>query len=213
MVYGGVDTTPYKDVKRVPRQGRRLSLLYVGRLSEEKGVHTAIEALGHLASHSATLTIVGDGEPGYEARLRHLARKEDVESQVTFIPAQPKERLPALYQQADVFLFTSIWPEPFGRVIVEAMASGLTVIGTATGGAAEIMSDDENALLYEAGDARGLAEKIKKAAESPELCERLSKSGRVTAITKFDIQRMTTGIEEYLLALAMNGNSCSSGSR
>jgi glycosyltransferase involved in cell wall biosynthesis len=172
-------------------------------LCEEKGVHTAIEALGHLRGQPVILTIVGDGEPAYEMRLHHLARKAHVESQVKFIRAQPKERLPALYQQADVFLFTSIWPEPFGRVIVEAMASGVTVIGTATGGAAEILSDNENALLYAAGDSHGLAEQIRKVIDSPELCERLSASGRVTAITRFDIRRMTSGIEEYLQALVL----------
>jgi len=201
VVYGAIDTNPYKDMKQTPRQGRDLSLLYVGRLSEEKGVHTAIEALGHLRSNSVKLTIVGDGEAKYETHLHQLAKWENVESLVTFIPAQPKEKLPALYEQADVFLFTSTWPEPFGRVIVEAMASGVTVIGAATGGAAEIMSDNENALLFAAGDSKELAEKIMKLIESTELCERLSKAGRVTAITKFDIQRMTTGIEEYLQAL------------
>jgi glycosyltransferase involved in cell wall biosynthesis len=121
---------------------------------------------------------------------------------VKFLPAQPKEKLPALYQQADVFLFTSIWPEPFGRVIVEAMASGVTVIGAATGGAAEIMSDRRNALLFTPGDSADLAAKLKMLIENPALHDTLGKAGRETAITKFDIQRMTTGIEDYLQTLA-----------
>ena len=204
VIYGAVDTNPYKNLQHVPDQNRDLSLLYIGRLTAEKGVHTAIEALGHLQRQNMgklKLTIVGDGEPEYEARLRQLVKSENVESLVTFMPAQPKEKLPALYQQADIFLFTSIWPEPFGRVIVEAMASGTTVVGAATGGAAEIMTDNENALLFAPGDAKDLADKLMKLITSPAMREKLSKAGRETAITKFDIQRMTTGIEDHLQTL------------
>jgi glycosyltransferase involved in cell wall biosynthesis len=205
VIYGAIDTSPYARLSHTPVQSRELSLLYIGRLSEEKGVHTAIEALGCLkreGTRQLKLTIVGQGEPPYEARLRQLARSEHVESLVEFLPAQPKEKLPAFYQQADVFLFTSIWPEPFGRVIVEAMASGVAVIGAATGGAGEIMSDHENALLFTPGDPADLADKLKKLIENSALREKLGKAGRETALTKFDIQRMTTGIEDYLQTLA-----------
>ena len=201
VVYGAIDTNPYKDLHHTSKQSQDLSLLYVGRLTDEKGVHTAIEALGYLqmiAMDQLTLTIIGNGEPDYEARLRRLAKEKNVESLVTFMPAQPKEKLPALYQQADIFLFTSIWPEPFGRVIVEAMASGVAVIGAATGGAAEIMTDHENALLFAPDNPKDLADKLVKLIESPALRERLAKAGREIAVKKFDIQRMTGGIEDYL---------------
>ena len=85
------------------------------------------------------LTIVGDGEPEYVDHLHQLVEREQVASFVTFLPAQPKETFPPYTINADIFLFTSIWAEPFGRVIVEAMASGVTVIGYAVGGAAEIL--------------------------------------------------------------------------
>ena len=99
----------------IRKPGDGLSLLYIGRLSQEKGVHTAIQAVGNsVRDHgfkNIKLTIVGEGEPEYEAYLRQLAMQEKAASFVTFVPAQPKETLPALYQQSDVFLFTSIWPD------------------------------------------------------------------------------------------------------
>jgi glycosyltransferase involved in cell wall biosynthesis len=147
------------------------------------------------------LTIVGDGEPEYEAYLRQLAMQENVASLVTFVPAQPKETLPALYQQFDIFLFTSIWPEPFGRVIVEAMASGLVVIGTPVGGAAEILKANENALTFTPDDPISLAQQLQKLSESPALYAQLAKAGRETAIGQFDLPRMTNEIEAYLQAL------------
>jgi len=203
IVYGAIDTKLYVDSHK--KQGDGLSLLYVGRLSQEKGVHTAIQAVGNLVRDygfkNIKLTIVGDGEPGYEAYLRQLATQENVASFVTFIPAQPKETLPALYQQFDIFLFTSIWPEPFGRVIVEAMASGLTVVGAPVGGAVEILRADENALTFSPDDPSSLAQQLRRLIETPALRERLAKAGRETAIHQFDLQRMTNEIELYLQAL------------
>jgi glycosyltransferase involved in cell wall biosynthesis len=135
IILGAVDTNRYEYRKNESnaQYTESLSLLFVGRLTPEKGVHTAIEALSYLVHqrgyHQIKLIIVGGGEPDYEDYLHRLTRKEKVERVVTFISAQPKEVMPALYHQADIFLFTSIWPEPFGRVLIEAMASGLVVAG------------------------------------------------------------------------------------
>ena len=203
IVYGAIDTKPY--VNSNQKHGDGLSLLYVGRLSQEKGVHTAIQVVGSLVRDygfkGIKLTIVGNGEPEYEAYLRQLAMQENVASFVTFVPAQPKETLPALYQKSDVFLFTSIWPEPFGRVIVEAMASGLTVVGAPVGGAAEILRANENALTFTPDDPSSLAQQLRRLIETPALREQLAKAGRETAIHQFDLQRMTNEIEAYLQAL------------
>ncbi|MFT3893206.1 MAG: glycosyltransferase family 4 protein [Anaerolineales bacterium] len=202
VIYGAVDTKPYLNEHK--KSDTKLSLLSIGRLNPDKGIHTAIEAVGCLVRENIQnihLKVVGDSEPEYVEHLRELTVRENAASFVDLLPAQPKEILPALYQQADVFLFTSIWPEPFGRVIVEAMASGVAVIGTKVGGAAEILVENENALTFPAGDAKALAEQIKKLIGSPELRERLSKAGRETAVNKFDLERMTTEIESYLETL------------
>jgi glycogen(starch) synthase len=210
VIYGAIDTSLYKyrngaSSARGTESGGGLSLLYAGRLTPEKGVHTAVEALGELSRgrgfNQVTLTIVGTGEPDYEAHLRQLVRQEKVGACVTFLGAQPKEMMPELYSQADALLFTSVWPEPFGRVLVEAMASGAVVIGTATGGAGEILLDDKNALVFPPGDAASLAAQIMRLVESPALRRRLAEAGRHTATEKFDIRRMTEEIETYLRTL------------
>jgi glycosyltransferase involved in cell wall biosynthesis len=202
-IYGAVDTRPYLNDHK--KANSKLSLLYIGRLSHEKGVHTAIQAVSHLVSKAGVgnlhLTVVGDGEPDYLAYLQNLVATENVASFVDLQPAQPKEALPSLYQHADMFLFTSIWPEPFGRVIVEAMASGVAVIGTRVGGAAEILIESENALLFTPNDPVSLANQIKKLIELPELRMRLAQAGKESVVNKFDIQRMTGEIENYLEAL------------
>ncbi len=205
VVFGAVDTTPYLEGGQTPKTNEIISLLYIGRLTHEKGVHTAIEALAHLVGKNRIsnmkLTIVGDGEPDYVDSLHQMVERASLASFVTFLPAQPKETLPALYRQSDLFLFTSIWQEPFGRVIVEAMASGLAVVGTAVGGAAEMLIHDENSLVFEAGNSTSLAQALQRLIESPALREKLGSAGRETARSKFDLQRMTDEIERYLRSL------------
>ena len=211
IVYGAVDTSHYqfRNGSSNTRHDGGLSLLYVGRLTAEKGVHTAIQALGGLVRQQGfnhlSLSIVGDGEPEYEARVRQLVQQEKVEGLVHFLGAQPREAMPEIYRQADVFLFTSIWPEPFGRVLIEAMASGVVIVGTATGGAAEILTEQEQALIFPPGDAVGLAAQIRRLVEAPPLRQQLARAGRDIALERFDIRRMTAEIEAYL-QMVVNGS-------
>jgi glycosyltransferase involved in cell wall biosynthesis len=82
------------------------------------------------------------------------------------------------------------------------MASGVAVVGTAVGGAAEILTENENALTFAPGDPIGLGQQLKRLIESPALREHLGKAGREIAMHKFDVRRMTTEIESYLQTLA-----------
>jgi len=111
---------------------------------------------------------------------------------------QQKEAMPTLYQRADIFLFTSIWQEPFGRVLIEAMAAGTAVIGSMVGGASEILVENENSLTYPPGDAERLAAQIVRLIRAPDLRERLATQGKEVALEQFDIQRMATEIEAYI---------------
>lgn len=202
VIYGAVNTKPYSHVVRPPRIHTTLNLLYAGRLSPEKGVHTALEAISILVNqHQLTqlhLTVAGGGDPEYVKRLHQIVRQERLEQFITFLGAQPAEAMPALYSTADVLLFTSIWNEPFGRVLVEAMAAGVIVVGTATGGASEILMDGENALLFPPEDAGELATQITRLAEAPELRQHLAARARQIAVEKFDTCRMVDEIEAYL---------------
>ena len=203
VIYGAIDTNPYMlERRKQPLDGRAFSLLYVGRLRHDKGVHTAVEAVAHLVHQQGVkdvhLRIVGSGSPEFKTFLRHYVQEQRVEEYVTLMGKCPKEALPQLYHEADAFLFTSIWEEPFGRVLVEAMASGVAIIGTQTGGATEILVENENALTFPPGDAVALAQQIMRLRQAPDWVYRLAKNGRETALQKFDIERMTDEIEAYL---------------
>ena len=155
-------------------------LLYAGRLSPLKGVDTAIGALAHLPG-MARLEIVGAGDAGHLASLRALAKRLGVERRVRFPGPAPPAAMAERYAAADVVLFPVRWAEPFGRVPLEAMATGTPVVATGTGGSADYLRDGANALLARPDDPPALAAAVTRLAADPRLRRRLRGEGRATA--------------------------------
>ena len=202
VLYGGIDPEPFLRQPRQASSDGRLRLLYFGVLSPHKGVHTALEALGLLKERHllerVKLTLIGSGHPDYEARLHRLVEELGLGEAVQFVGRVPREQIPSWLGGFDVFLFTSVWPEPFGRVIIEAMASGLVVVGADVGGSREIFRDYDSELLFQPGDAQGLAERIERVLADPSLMERLSEEGRRLVLERFALERMVNDFEAWL---------------
>lgn len=155
------------------------SLLYVGRLDPRKGTDTAIEALAHLAGH-ATLSLVGGGDGEHRQELESLAKRHRVAGGVIFARAG-REALPTIYSTADAVLFPTKWDEPWGLVPLEAMAMGVAVVATGTGGSGEYLRDGENCLLVPPGDAEAVAAALERLAGDADLRARLREGGLSTA--------------------------------
>jgi glycosyltransferase involved in cell wall biosynthesis len=155
-------------------------LLYAGRVVEQKGVLSAVRSMPLLPAE-ATLAIVGDGDQAYRASLISEAERLGVSERVTFSPARTRAELPELYRAADVVLFPVEWPEPWGLVPLEAMALGRPVVATGRGGSGEYLVDGSNSLLFAAGDAAALADRVSALAADPELRARLLTGGYETA--------------------------------
>jgi glycogen synthase len=140
-------------------------MLYVGRLSAEKGVHTAISAFDYLSKRDKegiTLEIYGRGSNEYENVLKSHVVEKKLEDKVIFHGAVSHQEIPRIMSEHDVLVFPSEWEEPFARTVLEAMASGLVVIGTTTGGTCEVLCDCETGLTYPPGDAASLAKQISR---------------------------------------------------
>lgn len=128
-----------------------------GRLAPWKGQQLAIRALHHL--RGVHLMLVGDalfGEADYKLELQRLAQDPAVTGRVHFMGFR-RDVFP-LMQSANIVLHASIAPEPFGRVIVEAMLSRRPIIAARAGGAAEIVTHGVDGWLFTPGDEVALAE-------------------------------------------------------
>src|SRR3984957_8959418 len=97
----------------------------------------------------------------------------------------------AAIRELDILVHASTEPEPFGRVIAEGMACGRAVVCSASGGAAELITEGHNALGHAPGDEVGLAARMTELARDPELRSRLGRAGRITAEQRFNPSRLS----------------------
>jgi glycogen(starch) synthase len=201
VIHWGVDIEhfPYRNSS----ESSMKRLLYVGQLVRHKGVHTAVEALKLLVEkygyQAVEFTIVGGTIiPDYETDLKKLVRSFGLEKEIHLTGPLPRERLPSIYQEHDVMIVPSIWDEPFGITILEAMSSGLAVVGTATGGSAEILQHGFNGLVFPKKDAQTCAAQILRLLENRDLFERVRLNGRQTVEQKFRIERTMDMVEQAL---------------
>ena len=158
-------------------------LLYVGRIAPIKGLETLLDAVGCLrgAGTAARLAVIGGetDEPidGHEADVRRRAAALGLGDAVTFVGAQPQERLRDWYVAADVTVLPSYY-ESFGMVALEAMACGSPVVASRVGGLQTTVRDGETGLLVAEGDPCALAETITRVLADGALHWRLGREGR-----------------------------------
>ncbi|MBN3870454.1 glycosyltransferase family 4 protein [Nostoc sp. JL33] len=157
-------------------------LLFVGRLSEEKGVSVLIDA--YVQKKLCTpLKIVGDGP--CRQKLQQQIKNTRSENFIEFLGFQDKPTVLALMQNARFLVFPSIWYEGFPLTIAEAFACGLPVVVSKLGSMVEIVEDGVTGLHFEAGNHTDIAAKIEWATTHPEAMRTMGKNARQVYETKY----------------------------
>lgn len=198
VIYQGIPIERFPPLLDRPR-GPEFRILYAGQLHEYKGVHTLLEAaalLSRRGSRRFEVSIAGEGPSAYKARLSELARV--VGAPVRFLGRVPHEKIPTLYQTHDVFVFPSIWREPFGLTHLEAMASGTPVVSTTEGGPGESLEDERNALTFPKADPARLADALARLASDEDLARRIARNARAMVETRFTLDRYVRDLEAFL---------------
>jgi glycosyltransferase involved in cell wall biosynthesis len=189
VVHAGIDLAAFPPrPAEPPWRGR---LLFAGRLSRLKGLEVAVRAAAALGD-GVTLDVVGEGDPVPFASLAPPGR-------VRF--RGPAAEMAPVYAAADAVLFPSTWDEPFGLVPLEAMACGVPVVASGTGGSAEVVRDGVNALVAPPGDVDALADAVRTLSADGALRARLRAGGLRTA-ARFPAARSFAAIREELEAAA-----------
>lgn len=174
---------PYEPAPVVPRPHDGLHVGMVGRLAPWKGQDVFLRALALLpAGLPVTAVVVGSpmfGETEYEQQLHELAAELGLADRVAF-PGFVQD-VPGVLAGLDVLVHASVLPEPFGQVVVEGMAAGLTVVASREGGPGEIVEDGVDGLLVAPGDPQALADVLADVLADPGRRAALGRAARVSA--------------------------------
>ena len=213
VIPAGIDTERFRPGvpdKRIQEKLKisdgEFNLLFVGRITREKGIYDLLYAAKLLSLDPETkhvnILLAGDGPE--KSRLMQKARLLGLEKSFRFLGNFTYAEIPALYQSVDAFILPSIpiefWQEQFGMVLVEAMASGLPVISTMSGSIPEVVGD--SGILIQPGDPVSIAEAVKKVSLDSVYRRELGKKARKRAVDIFGINCVTEKIKEVYDELA-----------
>lgn len=198
VIHPGISTqTFYGEVKPIGHPVKRF--LVVTRLAEGSGVMTALQALRQARENGlkVTLSIYGRGESDYVSQIRSFVVQHQLPVEFLTVSDQSRD-LAAVYRQHDVLLYTPEWEEPFALTPLEAMASGLPVIGAKIGGGRDLLRHGENALTYTAGDALELASRMQELQMQPALRRQMAETAQAEISSNYHESGVIDRIESYL---------------
>jgi glycosyltransferase involved in cell wall biosynthesis len=184
VVLNGVDLNRFAPVARAEAP-RVPTVLYVGRVIPQKGVHTLIEAAIQLRHLPFRLQIVGAGSgnerlSSYERRLRRMAEGNNLGDRINFQRALPRSVIPHVMAHSDILTVPSIWPDPCPLVVLEGLASGVPLLASRTGGIPELGADA--CRYHQPGDVDDLALQLEHLLATPDLRTEMSLSARHRAL-------------------------------
>ncbi len=204
----GIDPEAYQPLRPMDSHGERpFTIGFAGRLVPEKGVRLLVEACGGLTS-DIRLLILGGGPA--ESEIRNAIERFGLQDSVSLPGALPSAEMPAWLHTLDALVLPSVsqpsWVEQFGRILVEAMACGIPVVGSTCGELASVIGDA--GLIFPEGNVAALTSTLQQLADDPDLRATLGARGRQRAIEHFTqarIARETVDVYRNILGAKRTG--------
>lgn len=202
-IYPGAAIEAFYQAELPPRD--RLRIAYASLVMPYKGADVLVEALSllHAVGIEFTATIAGGTlQPDFVQALQQFIESEGLQACVHFPGVLSRQALCELYRHCNVLVFPSRFEEPFGISQVEAMAAGLTLITSGTGGSCEIVEHGQDGLIFETENPLDLAECLSSLPTQPDVWETLTRKGQQKAISHFSQAIAVEQLESTLSELA-----------
>ena len=180
VIYNGIDTEYFCPDENVKNSEKFIITPGASRITDRKGLNYLIDAVAILAKKYPQVELQIMGEGNARARLEKQVRELGLDDRVKFLGRIPREETAPRYQEASVFVLPSL-NEGMSNAMLEALATGLPIITTNTGGAEELVGDGKNGFIIKLKDAVHIAEKIEYLIENPNECLALGKNSRARA--------------------------------
>lgn len=176
-----------------PSFGPRNRLVYAGQIIRGKGVDILLESLARVRD-VFDCVILGDGN--HRPYCEELSRRLGLADRVRFVGFVPQALIPEYYRDASIALMSSVWPEPFGAVGLEAMRYGLPVVAFDAGGIREWLIDGWNGFLVPWMDRQRYAGGIEELLRDKELARKMGEHGRRWVGERFGFPKYIDGLED-----------------
>ncbi len=171
----------------------RNHILYAGQIVRGKGVDILIQALAQVKT-PFTCSICGDGS--HRSACEALVKELGLQEKIRFHGFLPRARIQELYQDASIALVSSVWPEPFGLVGLEAMRCGLPVVAFDAGGIRDWLNDGENGFLVPWMNTREYAARIDQLLSDKNRARAMGLRGREILRVKYDFGAYVDSLEK-----------------
>jgi glycosyltransferase involved in cell wall biosynthesis len=214
VIYNGFDVADYRAQPRQIAELRqawgwqdKFIVGHFSRLSPWKGQDVLLEALHNMPANVVAV-FVGDalfGEADYVAQIQQQVTDLGLTDRVKFLGF--RSDVPALMRACDLIAHTSTAPEPFGRVIIEAMLCQKPVVATAAGGAIELVQPGKTGWLTCPGQVAQLQQVIRQVQESPQLTDQIVENAYQYALENFQLSQMQQQTADRLAQITMESRS------
>lgn len=202
VIYPGALVEAYRCGTLPTRDSLRIA--YASIILPYKGAQILIAALAELHRRNIpfSCTIAGTTtDPKFIEGLKAIIENVGMTEKVTFTGFLDRVGLKHLFKTHNVLAFPSLFDEPFGISQVEAMAAGMVVLSSGTGGASEVVEHEQSGLVVPRGDAMAMAAAFTSLLQDPDRWQKLAEEGQRRASKFFDIRRSVDQIEEIFTQL------------
>jgi glycosyltransferase involved in cell wall biosynthesis len=194
----GLENSPLLSPQPRP-PSRKLRIGYLGQFAPHKGVHLLLAAFQQLKSHTAACELILHGKissnSDYERKLLKMAENDP---DITFAGPYPNSKVGRVLSGLDILVVPSVWYENRPTVIVEALATQTPVIAARLGGMAELITHNENGLLFETGSVESLALQLRRLIDEPTLLSQLRQEIQAVPTVEEEISRLELLYETVL---------------
>ena len=181
-----VDTTQYNQKKI--RKDNRFNILYMSKIEFNKGVYDVIDAIQHVVEQEPNVRFIFAGDGPDKNKLEFLCRENEYDDFVKFIGYVKNQQKIDFLSKGDLFLFPSHYNEGMSYALLEAMAAGLAVIATPTGGTVEMIEDNVSGFLVPVEQPDKLAQAIIALLKNKKKRGKFGKLNRNKVVSEYDIE-------------------------
>jgi glycosyltransferase involved in cell wall biosynthesis len=195
-----VDTAQFTPAAGEPGRRRDRYILCVAALDVYKGIDVLLHAAKPLLVDDPSLGLVLAGDGPLQMEFEGLASSLGIRKQTQFVGRKPAAEIAQLLQGCEVFVLPSR-EEPFGIVLIEAMACRRPIVATAVGGIPEIVEHEKSGILVEADNPAALTEGIRRVLRDSELRKTIADNGHSRVMERFCLVHNGTSYEKAFIGL------------